>query len=122
MINKFSEEIKEEIEALLKKIQIWEDLFNIKLEFYFDGWALFLKEKNLYPRCIVIFKSTDRSQYSIKSYNIYLQNFKKEEYEEIYSVEYLKNHEDVLKELKAIIYGKDLGNQALKVYYDTFTE
>jgi len=122
MINKFSDEIQEEIEGILKKIHVWEDLFTIKLEFYFDGWALFLKEKNLYPRCIVIFKSNERKQYSIKSYNIYLQNYKKEEYEEIYSVENLINQEDVIQELKEIIYGKDLGNHALKVYYNTFTE
>ena len=34
MINKFSEEIQKEIEGILNKIQVWNALFNIKLEFY----------------------------------------------------------------------------------------
>ncbi|MBY8991660.1 MAG: hypothetical protein KGD58_12995 [Candidatus Lokiarchaeota archaeon] len=122
MINKFSEEIQKEIEGILNKIQVWNALFNIKLEFYYDGWAVFLKEKNLYPRCIVIFKSNESEQYSIKSYNVYLQNYKKEKYQEIYSIENINNQDDVLKELRDIIYGKDLGNQALKIYNDAFTE
>jgi hypothetical protein len=122
MNNKFSEEIQKEIEGIIKKTQVWKDLFNVKLEFYYDGWAVFLKEKNLYPRCIVIFKSNENRQYSIKSYNVYLKNYKKEEYQEIYSVENLQNQDDVIKELRDIIYGKDLGNQALKIYNDTFLE
>ena len=122
MNNKFSEEIQEEIEGILKKTQAWKDLFNIKLEFYYDGWAVFLKEKNLYPRCIVIFKSNENMQYSIRSYNVYLQNYKKEEYQEIYSVENIRNQDDLIKELRDIIYGKDLGIQALKIYNDTFME
>jgi hypothetical protein len=122
MTNKFSEEIQNEIERIFNKIQVWKDLFNIKLEFYYDGWAIFLKEKNLYPRCIVIFKSNENNHYSIKSYNVYLQNYKKEDYQEIYSIEHLNNQDDVIKELREIIYGKDLGSQVLKIYNDTFTE
>jgi len=122
MINKFSEEIQKEIEGILNKIQVWNALFNIKLEFYYDGWAVFLKEKNLYLRCIVIFKANESEQYSIKSYNVYLQNYKKEKYQEIYSIENINNQDDVLKELRDIIYGKDLGNQASKIYNDAFIE
>jgi hypothetical protein len=122
MINKYSPEIQKEIEGILNKTQSWKGLFTIKLEFYFDGWAIFLKEKNIYPRCIVIFKSYETNQFSIKSYDIYLQNYKKEEYYEIYSVENIKNKTDLLKELKAVIYGKDLGNQAIQIYNETFSE
>ena len=122
MSNKFSPEIQKEIENLLEKAQIWKNLFNIKLEFYSDGWAVFLKEKNIYPRCIVIFKSYENNQYSIKSYDIHFQNYKKEKYQELYSVENLLNQVDVIKELRDIIYGKDLGNQALRVYNETFLE
>lgn len=122
MINKFSPEIRKEIENLLEKAQVWTDLFNIKLEFYYDGWAVFLKEKEIYPRCIVIFKSYEKNQYSIKSYDIHFQNYKKEKYQEIYSVENLLNQVDVIKELKEIIYGKDLGSQALHLYNETFLD
>jgi len=122
MINKFSPEIQKEIEGIIKKIQSWKDLFSIKLEFYYDGWAIFLKEKNIYPRCIVIFKSYESNQFSVKSFNIYLQNYKKEEYHEIYSVENIKLHSDLIMELKDVIYGKDLGNQVLQIYKKTFSE
>jgi len=120
MINKFSPEIQKEIEGIIKKIQLWKDLFSIKLEFYYDGWAIFLKEKNIYPRCIVIFKSYESNQFSIKSFDIYLQNYKKEEYHEIYSVENIKFHSDLIMELKDVIYGKDLGNQVLQIYKKHF--
>jgi len=120
MIKKFSPEIQKEIEGIIKKIQLWKDLFSIKLEFYYDGWAIFLKEKNIYPRCIVIFKSYESNQFSIKSFDIYLQNYKKEEYHEIYSVENIKFHSDLIMELKDVIYGKDLGNQVLQIYKKHF--
>lgn len=84
MINKFSLEIQKEIEGIIKKTQSGKDLFSIKLEFYYDGWAIFLKEKNIYPRCIVIFKSYESNQFSVKSFDVYLQDYKKEEYHEIY--------------------------------------
>jgi hypothetical protein len=122
MINKFSPEIQKEIDGIIKKIQPWKDLFNIKQEFYSDGWSISLKEKNVYPRCIVVFKSYESKQFSIKSFDIYLRNYKKEEYHEIYSVEKIKNQHDLIKELKDVIYGKDLGNQVLQIYNETFSE
>lgn len=122
MINKFSPEIQKEIEGIMKKTQTWKDLFSIKLEFYYDGWSILLKEKNIYPRCIVIFKSYESNQFSVKSFDIYLQNYEKEEYHEIYSVENIKNQDDLIKELKDVIYGKDLGNQVLQIHNNTFSE
>lgn len=122
MINKFSPEIQKEIEGIIKKIQKWKDLFSIELEFYYDGWSILLKEKNIYPRCIIIFKSYESDQFSVKSFDIYLQNYEKEEYHEIYSVENIKNQYDLLRELKDVIYGKDLGNQVLQIYKNTFSE
>ena len=82
----------------------------------------FFKRKDIYPRCIVIFKSYETNQFSVKSFDVYLQNFKKEEYHEIYSAENIKNQSDLIKELKDVIYGKDLGNQVLKIYKETFSE
>ncbi|MFX1345379.1 MAG: hypothetical protein ACFFBC_06970 [Promethearchaeota archaeon] len=122
MIYKFSSETQKEIDEIIKKIQIWKDLFNIKQEYYIDGWSISLKEKNVYPRCIVIFKSYESNQFDIKSFDVYLRNYKKEEYHEIYSVQKIKNQYDLIKELKQIIYGKDLGSQALKIYNETFSE
>ena len=122
MNNKFSLEIQKEIEGIIKKIQIWKDLFNIKLDFYYDGWSIFLKEKNVYPRCIVIFKSYESNQFSIKSFDIYLRNYKKEEYDEIYSAENINNQYDLIKELKEVIYGKDLGRKVFQIYNETFSE
>ncbi|MFW9941184.1 MAG: hypothetical protein ACFFFT_09090 [Candidatus Thorarchaeota archaeon] len=122
MIYKFSSETQKEIDEIIKKIQIWKDLFNIKQEYYIDGWSISLKEKNVYPRCIVIFKSYESNQFDIKSFDVYLRNYKKEEYHEIYSVQKIKNQHDLIKELKQIIYGKDLGSQALQIYNETFSE
>ena len=120
--DKFSLQTQKEIEAIIQIVQFWSNIFNYKVEYYFDGWALFLKEKNLYPRCIVIFKSYDINQYSIKSYEIRLQNYKKEEFHEIYSREHIENQDELKKELKEIIYGKDLGNQVLKICEETFSK
>jgi len=122
MKNKFSPEIQNEIDDILEKIHIWKELFYFKVEFYFDGWAILLREKNLYLRSIVIFKSDAKKTYSLKSFEIYLHNLKKEEFKEIYSKENIRNHENILKELKEVIYGKDLLRNALKTYKNAFLQ
>ncbi len=121
MNSKFSQEIQEDIEDILKKLKFWKDIFYFNTEFYYDGWAIFLREKNLYPRCIVIFKSFENDTYSIKSYEVHLQNFKSEKFKELFSVEKIKNPNDLLIELKEIIYGKDLGNRVFRMCNDTFS-
>ena len=121
MDNKSSQEIQNDVEEILKQLQFWKDIFYFNTEFYFDGWAIFLREKNLYPRCIVIFKSYENYLYSIKSFEVHLQNFKKEKFKELYSVEKIKNQDALLIELKEIIYGKDLGNYVLRMCNDTFS-
>jgi hypothetical protein len=121
MSSKFSQEIQDEIEKILEFLQFWKNLFYFNTEFYVDGWAISLREKILYPRCIVIFKSFENDLYSIKSFEVHLQNFKMEKFKELYSVEKIKNKEALLIELKEIIYGKDLGNQVLRMCDDTFS-
>ncbi len=121
MNNKFSHEIQDEIEEILNRLRFWGDIFYFNTEIYYDGWAIFLREKNLYPRCIVIFKSHEDDSYSIKSFEVHLQNYKTEKFKELYSVEKIINQDDLLAELKEIIYGKDLGNQVLKMSNDTFS-
>ncbi|MHA2283313.1 MAG: hypothetical protein ACXAC5_20935 [Promethearchaeota archaeon] len=121
MTSRFSQEIQEDIEEILKYLRFWKDIFYFDTEIYFDGWAIFLREKNLYPRCIVIFKSYENDFYSIKSFEVHLQNLKTEKFKELYSVEKIKSQDALLIELKEIIYGKDLGNQVLKMFNDTFS-
>ncbi|MFX0035865.1 MAG: hypothetical protein ACFE9I_09535 [Candidatus Hermodarchaeota archaeon] len=120
MEDKYSPEIQIEINEILNKINDCYNFFDLKIEFYFDGWAIFLREKNLYPRYIIIFKSYANSNYFIKSYEIHLRNYKKEEFKELYSLENIKNKEALLKELKEIIYGKDLIKNAIKIFNNTF--
>ena len=121
MNSKFSKEIQDDIEEILKQLRFWKDIFYFNTEFYYDGWAIFLREKNIYPRCIVIFKSFENNLYSIKSFEVHLQNFKTEKFKELYSIEKIDNQNALLIELNEIIYGKDLGNQVLRMYNDTFS-
>jgi len=119
--NKFSPKTQQEIESFLEKTKLWEQIFSFKIEFYFDGWAIFLRENHSYPRCIVVFRSYENGCYSIRSYEIRLKNLIKEEYNELYCVGNMKNQTQLMKELKDIIYGKDLREQVRKINKRTFT-
>lgn len=105
---KFSLEEQNEIEDILKYSDAWNSIFYINYEFFFDGWAIFLKEKAMYPREIIIFKSYNNNEYSIKSFEVSLNELKNEEFTELYSKKKICIKEDLLIELKEIIYGKDL--------------
>ncbi|MFX1328972.1 MAG: hypothetical protein ACFE91_12675 [Promethearchaeota archaeon] len=120
MDNKYLPHIQNEINEILNKIHDWDKFFDSKIEFYFDGWAISLRDKNIYPRCIIIFKSYDNTDYSIKSFKVYFKNYKKEEFKELYFLENIKNKEDLLKELKKIIYGKDLIKETSRIYNNAF--
>jgi len=120
MKNKFSPKIHAEINSIINKIQKWENFFEFRTEFYFNGWAISLREKNLYPRYIIIFKSYDSQMYSIKSFEIHLKNYQKEEYKELYSNNHINDTNSMLEELKEIIYGKDLIEEASKIYKNAF--
>jgi len=120
MKNKFSPKIHAEINSIINKIQKWENFFEFRTEFYFNGWAISLREKNLYPRYIIIFKSYHSNMYSIKSFEIHLKNYQKEEYKELYSNNHIKDTNSMLEELKEIIYGKDLIEEASKIYKNAF--
>ncbi|KKM68822.1 hypothetical protein LCGC14_1456990 [marine sediment metagenome] len=120
MKNKFSPDIQIELNEIKYEIQVWKSLFDIEIELYIDGWAIFLREKNIYPRSIIIFKSYENSTYTIKSFEIHLKNYEKEEFRELYSIEGIKNKNNLLNELKSIIYGKDLMSKASNLYRDNF--
>ena len=120
MKNKFSPEIQSEINEIIDKIQRWKNIFNYKIDFYFDGWAIFLREKSAYPRFIIIFKSYNENRYLIKSFEVSLKEFQKEEFKELYSNDNISTMNNLLKELKDIIYGKDLIKEASNLYNKMF--
>jgi hypothetical protein len=120
MKNKFSKEIQVEIDNILNNINKWKNFFEIKIDFYYDGWAIFLREKCLYPRRIILFKSYKDLKYSIKSFEIQLKNYQKEEYKELYSNYNIYNLDSLITELKEVIYGKDLIQEASKIYNNIF--
>ena len=115
MENKFDIKIKEEINYILKRIDQWKELFFIDIKFFIEGWSIFLKEKNPYPRNIVIFKPYEKICYTIKSFGVQMTQHNCEKYKEIYSIENIKSQKDLFDELKGIIFGKDLLNDILKI-------
>ncbi|MFW9897567.1 MAG: hypothetical protein ACFFD7_17310 [Candidatus Thorarchaeota archaeon] len=121
MNGKSYQDVQDEIEFVTNKLQLWNNIFDIDTNLYIDGWAISLREKSLYPRSIVIFKSFETNLYVIKSFEVCLENFEAEKFRELYSIENITNQDDLLIELKEIIYGKDLGNQILKMCNDTFS-
>ena len=120
MVDKFSHETQAEINKIMKKIRRWENFFEFQTDFYFNGWSISLREQNLYPRYIIIFKSYDTGLYSIKSFEVHLINYQKEVYKEIYTNNHIEDTNIMLEELKDIIYGKDLIEEASKIYKNAF--
>ncbi|MFX1592460.1 MAG: hypothetical protein ACFFB6_10320 [Promethearchaeota archaeon] len=120
MENESSNEIQAEIDAFINKIQKWRDFFDFQVKIYFDGWAISLREKNLYPRLIIIFKSFENKLYSLKSFEVHLKDYQHEEFKEIYSVDNIDNLDTLVVELKEIIYGKDLMKEVSKIYKNAF--
>ncbi len=119
MNDKFSADIQTEINEIIAKIEKWKNYFDTSIEFFFDGWAIFLREKNIFPRCITIFKSYCTNTYSIKSFEVHLTNYNKEEFKELYFVNNISNRNTLLEELNAVIYGKDLVKNASKIYHNS---
>ncbi len=108
---KFNSEIEKELDDIIERLQVWKKLFSITTEFFYDGWALILREKNAYPRNIIISKINNT--YSIKSFEIRWNNHNfKEEFFEIYTSNGIIEIEKLLKEVRDVIYGKDLMKQA----------
>jgi len=118
MENKYSPKTQAEIEKILSKIHTFKKFFSINIEYYIDGWAIFLNEKNIYPRRIVIFKSYNNDSFSIKSFEINLNDCRKEENKELYSKINLDTIDKVMKEVKDIIYGKDMMRYTSEKYFN----
>ncbi|MFX1398948.1 MAG: hypothetical protein ACFFAS_18110 [Promethearchaeota archaeon] len=105
---KYSSVVQDEIQRVMERLQVWKNLFFFSITFYYEGWSISLKEKNIYPRLIIIFKSFDDKSYSIKSFEIHNNSKEKEEYKELYFINNLPGQESLLKEVREIINGKDL--------------
>ena len=118
MESKYSPEMQSEINRLLDTIKIYKNLFSINIEYFIDGWAIFLNEKKIYPRRIVIFNSHINDSFSIKSFQINLKDCRKEENKELYSILNLDTIDKVMKELKDIIYGKDMMSYTSEKYFN----
>ena len=96
MDHKFSPETQNEVNAVLDNLNEWKNLFSINVDYFYEGWAIYLKEKCIYPRNIVIFKSYSENYYSVKSFEIKTSK-RKEYFEELYVNEKI----DTLSELIA---------------------
>jgi len=118
MENKYSSQTQKEIDTLFIKLQVWKDLFFFKLKYHVDGWAITLDEKNAYPRKIVIFKPYREDAYSIKSFEVRQVNDEKEIFEELYFNDRIRDMDELVNEVREIIYGKDLMNIASKKYQE----
>jgi len=76
-----------------------------------------MREKNIYPRSLVIFKSYSDDYYSIKSFEIHFSG-KKETYKELYINEKIDNIQQLQSEIREIIYGKDILDSITKLNYE----
>ena len=117
MDHKNSLKTQQEVNTVLHKLVEWKNLFSIKVNYFYEGWAIYLKEKSIYPRSIVIFKSYSEDYYSIKSFEIH-SNKAKEFFKELYVSEKIDTLTNLYSEVKEIIYGKDIIGSISKIKCD----
>ncbi len=117
MNDKYRVKTQNEINTILKRLDEWKDLFFFEVRYFYEGWAIFMKEKNTYPRSLVIFKSYSDNYYSIKSFEIHSSE-KKETYKELYINEKIDTVQQLQSEIKEIIYGKDILDSITKLNYE----
>ena len=108
MENKFSFKTQEEINNLKKRINQWKTLFSVEERYYLEGWAIYLRENTLYPRNIVIFKPYEQDCYELKSFEIIIDEHDNEKLEELYRINNIGDQDQLMMELKDVIYGKDI--------------
>jgi len=108
---------QKEVNTVLNKLAEWKNLFSIKVDYFYEGWAIYLKEKSIYPRSIVIFKSYSEDYFSIKSFEIH-SNKEKEFFKELYANEKIETLLNLYSEVKEIIYGKDIISSISRIKCD----
>ena len=118
MENKYSLKTQSNINQILCNLEVWKKKFSFEISYYYEGWAISLTEKNIYPRLIVIFSYYKEENYFIKSFEIHYDEDQKEFYKELYESNNLDSIIDLIKEINEIIYGKDLINSISKKYND----
>ncbi|MFX1498726.1 MAG: hypothetical protein ACFFBH_14475 [Promethearchaeota archaeon] len=114
MESKYSPSIEDQTDKFLLYLNEWKELFSIKLNYYDEGWAISLREKNVYPRYIVLFKPYGLEKYSLKSFEIHFDESDNETFNEIYFNKDIGNSDEVINEIKEIIYGKDIIDKILR--------
>ncbi len=114
MNDKYSVKTQNEVNSILERLDEWKNLFFFEIRYFYEGWAIYMREKNTYPRCLVIFKSYSDDYYSIKSFEIHFSG-KKETYKELYINEKIDNIQQLQSEIREIIYGKDILDSITKL-------
>jgi uncharacterized protein YlbG (UPF0298 family) len=117
MNDKYSVKTQNEVNSILERLDEWKNLFFLEVRYFFEGWAIYMREKNTYPRSLVIFKSYSNDYYSIKSFEIHF-NEKKETYQELYINEKINTVQQLQSEIKEIIYGKDILESITKLNHE----
>jgi len=110
MENKYSKKTQSLIEEFLSYIGSWKNIFSVSINYYIEGWAAYLREKSMFPRSIVVFNPYGFDYFSLKSFEVSYDKNAKELFTELYSKENIQGLENLLCELKEVIYGKDLFN------------
>ncbi|MHA1641327.1 MAG: hypothetical protein ACTSUX_12640 [Promethearchaeota archaeon] len=106
MENKYSQNTEILINKLLTHVSNWKHLFKIDFQYFYDGWAIYLKEKLNFPRLITIFWSYQLQEFSIKSFELRDENDKYGY--ELFFKEKIKTIEEIKNIIKDVIYGMDL--------------
>lgn len=114
MNDKYSVKTQNEVNSVLERLNEWKNLFIFEVKYFYEGWAIYMREKNIYPRHLVIFKSYSDDYYSIKSFEIHFSK-KKETYQELYVNEKIDTVQELQSEIKEIIYGKDILDSITKL-------
>jgi len=114
---KYCSKTQKEVNKVLKSLFEWENLFSIKVKYFYEGWAVYLREKSMYPRCLVVFKPYSKESFSIKSFEINFDKIKNESYKELYVNDCIYSVSNLLSEIKQIIYGKDILGNIKKLLY-----
>ena len=117
MDRKYNLDTQKEINAVLASFDEWKNLFSVKVDYFYEGWAIYLKEKSMYPRSIVIFKPYSENHYSVKSFEIHSSK-EKEIFKELYVSEKIETLSELYAEVKEIIYGKDILGSISHMKYD----
>lgn len=118
MQNKYSSDLKRQINKIINYLNTWKELFHIKVDYYEEGWAISLREICIYPRYIVIFKPYTQTLYSIKSFEIQYNQHNNEILKVVYHNENRYNLNDLKTEVKEIIYGKDIAYNFMKKFLE----